>query len=187
MVVASVDDDFDASDELVVVLRSDLDGNLDPQVVVHGQTLELTVTEPLTAADPTLTLSVFDRGGLVGSDQVDLAVVRNEAPRITSLSPVDGENFADTPHIYVELTVEDDGLDPTALSLDWHGLPDQAACGQCAWPDAPGSDGVVGFYLDLADCEDQNATRWFVLGLTVTDPEGLTDVAEHAIGLSCEL
>lgn len=185
--VASVADDFDPTEALLLVLSSDVDGVLDADVAYFGNTVEIKTTQSLSPTDHTLTLKAFDAGGLVGEASVSLVAQVNEAPRITSLTPADGEVFSDTPTLWVEVAIEDDALDLTELELEWFGLAEHSTCAGCTWPDAVESDGVRGFYLDLSGCVDGNVTRNFTVGLRVTDAEGLSDTVEHQIGLSCNL
>lgn len=179
-------DDFDPVEELLVNVSSDVDGALTAEATFYGNLAFLRVTETLSPADHDISVRAFDTGGSVGQDVVELAARTNAPPEIVSLTPADGWGTGDTPFVRVDLAVTDDTDDLTQLQLTWSGLPDAAPCGACTWPSAPESDGTFGFYLDLATCSDQNRSTWFVLGLEVTDPEGLSVSVEHQVSLECD-
>jgi hypothetical protein len=183
--VASVDDDFDRVEDLLLVLTSDRDGNLAHEATITGNTVQIAVLDTLTDVDQVLDLKVFDLGAQMASDSVSLSADLNEAPTIQLLTPPDGEVFGDTTHIEVELVITDDSLDLTQLELTWFGLSDAAPCASCEWPTAVDANGERSFYLDLASCSDPNGTYYYPMGLTVRDPEGSTHTVEHLIGLSC--
>jgi len=183
-VTASIVDDFDTNEDLLVVLETFAGGSLSPELDINGQAVQLALPEGLDVDDTGLRLSAYDAGGLVGVAEVALTAEVNAAPSVTMLSPADNEQINDRDFLLVEALVEDDTLDLSAHVLTWTGLAESATCSTCVFPEHPAVDGTVSFYAELA-CREAQGSVTHTLGLKVTDPDGATDQAEHLVQLFC--
>lgn len=183
--VAYLEDDFDAPEDLTLGLTSSVSGSVPFTSAMSGGTATLQIPDGLSADDQTLTLEAFDTGGAHADASVDLAVGRNAQPVVTLLSPT-AEEVYEPPHFWVEVQIQDEGtLDYSDHELIWTGLVDSPYLDITSHlPAHPALDGSIETYVEFT-CEASATPNAFVFGVIVTDPGMARGSAEAEIQLRC--
>lgn len=125
--IAQVGDAQTASENLVILWQSDVDGTLDETPAdANGQVYFATNT--LSSGPQVVTLTVADEGGKTASASVGIIVAQGSTsvgdPVIELLNPVDGAILLSTESHNVIATVEDDKDAPSTLVADVLDVPD---------------------------------------------------------------
>ncbi len=94
--------------------------------------------------DYTVGVVATDYAGATASDEVEVEVEANDAPRVTVEQPEDGEvyDLGNPLIVQVKIKARDDNM--SAISLTWGGIAE----GVDDAPDRPPDDGVVIFYIE---------------------------------------
>jgi hypothetical protein len=186
--LARIADAQTPGEELEVLLRSEVDGPLEP-VVVWAEDAATLTWEGLSLGTHTLELTALDGAQASASDAVTVEAAANTAPTLTVTAPVSGTRYARELPLEVRLSVVDDFTPADEIQIDTQGgltLPGTTNASGALLETLTLDEGFYTLTVGATDHLDARSEQSVPFEVVTGDGDGDGDVSEEFGGTDCD-